>query len=333
MCVEHGGLANLAQAGARGMGLEPGQRVLQAVSLSFDGSAWSIYPALVAGAELHTAERDTLRPGPSLVGVLVERRINVWSLTPSLLAAVPDVELPDLTTIACAGDRCPAQLVDRWAPGRRFFNVYGPTEATVAATMIECRAGEGDPAIGRPLDHARVHLVTEGGEQAAPGEVGEIYIGGPGVARGYLDRPELTRERFVPDRFSGRPGARLYRTGDLGRRRTDGVLEFAGRADDQVKLRGYRIELGEVEWTLRQHAAVEEAVVVKRAGGGAGGSERLVAYVVPVDGAHVVPAALLDHLRQRVPAFMVPAQVAVLARLPLTPNLKVDRDALPIPGR
>jgi hypothetical protein len=212
------------------------------------------------------------------------------------------------------------------------WNMYGPTETTVWSTCGRVELGRGGGVtIGQPIDNTEIWILDEHGDLAPIGVPGELYIGGAGVALGYHARPELTAERFVTDRFSGRPGARLYRTGDLARWCADGQLQHLGRTDFQVKVRGYRIELGEIEVALARHAQVAEAVVIAQPG--PGGEQRLVAYLVPRKaGAAPPPAALREHLRASLPDYMVPAVYVSLERLPLTPNGKVDRRALPAPG-
>ena len=213
------------------------------------------------------------------------------------------------------------------APPFRLVNHYGPTESTVVSTAGDVAAGAAAPSIGRPIANLRAHLLDRRGEPVPVGVPGELYVGGVGLARGYLGRPALTAERFVPDPFAApdAPGARLYRTGDLVRRRTDGALDFLGRTDFQVKIRGFRIELGEIEAALEAHPGVERAVVLAAAD-----AEHLTAFVVaPAGAAGPPPAAeLRARLGARLPAYMVPAAIVALAELPLAPTGKVDRAAL-----
>jgi acyl-CoA synthetase (AMP-forming)/AMP-acid ligase II len=222
-------------------------------------------------------------------------------------------------------------LVTRFAevlPGASLYQMYGPTETTVAVTAHRCEATETRARVplGRPVSNTRIY-VLDGEMRPVPiGVAGEMYVGGVQVARGYLARPSMTAERFVPDAFSGVAGARLYRTGDLGRWLADGTLEFIGRADDQVKVRGFRIELGEIETRLAQHADVREAVVLARED--APGEKRLVAYVV---GGEVDAEALRAHLAAHLPDYMVPAAFVRMDAWPLNANGKIDRRALPAP--
>jgi amino acid adenylation domain-containing protein/non-ribosomal peptide synthase protein (TIGR01720 family) len=281
--LEHDGLGNLSQEQGRAFAVAPGARVLQFSSLSFDAATFELVMALGQGATVVLGDRDELMPGPGLFAFLREHDVNVVTLPPTALAATPHGELPALQTITVAGEDCPAELVRRWAPGRRFFNLYGPTETTVWATTAALQAGD-TPHLGRPLGNVQVHLLDDRLEPVPRGVAGEICIGGVGVARGYLRRPELSAERFVEDPFAPAPaddGARrprLYRSGDLGRRLADGSIQFLGRRDAQVKLRGHRIEPGEVESVLERLPEVRQSLVTVRED--RPGEPRLVAYVV-----------------------------------------------------
>jgi len=209
--------------------------------------------------------------------------------------------------------------------------VYGPTECSDDVTHYNAHNSNVDSEsipIGRPISNTEVYVVDEAGELSPIGVTGELYIGGAGLARGYLNRPGLTAERFVPHGF-GKAGERLYRTGDLGRWRADGVLEFVGRRDEQVKVRGYRIELGEIETVLREHSKVREAVVMARAE--EGGTQRLLAWYVAAEGVPPGPGELREYLRERLPEYMIPAALMAVEKMPLTTNGKVDRKALPDP--
>jgi amino acid adenylation domain-containing protein len=249
----------------RAFELQPGARVLQFVSPSFDVATGDVFTTLLAGATLYLESPENLLPGPDLLRTLREHAINLVQLPASILAALPAGELPALSTLVVGGEPCPAEVAARWSKGRRLLNAYGPTEATVCATLAECQAGDRPPPIGRPLPNVQVYVLDTQRRPAPIGVPGELYLGGSGVARGYLHRPDLTAERFVPQPFDeplAPPGTRLYRTGDIVRFTPAGELEFLGRSDEQVKLRGFRIEPGEVAAVLAQHAAVHEAVVL-----------------------------------------------------------------------
>ena len=322
VALTHRGLANLAEAQVEPFRAGPGGRVLQFAPASFDASVFELTMALGTGATLVFGSRAALRPGPALVELLRQARITHLTVPPSVLATLPYEPLPELTTLICAGEALPGPLADRWGAGRRLFNAYGPTEATVWATLAEVEPGERRPPIGRPIRGARVVLLGPDRRPVAPGAVGELAIGGAGVARGYLGRPELTAERFVSD--PERPGGRLYRTGDLARERPDGALEFLGRQDHQVKVRGIRVELDEVAAVLCEHPDVRDAVVVVDAA-----TPRLIGYAVTGADARVLRAFAAE----RLPEAMVPAAIVALPALPLSPSGKVDRAALPQPDR
>ncbi|HMK71848.1 MAG TPA: amino acid adenylation domain-containing protein, partial [Myxococcaceae bacterium] len=326
--LEHRGLCNLAAAQAAAFGLGAQSRVLQVASLSFDASVWEVVMALTRGASLHLVKQEVLLSTEELCGAIEREGITTATFPPSLLGTLPAERLAGrLGTVVVAGEAFPRELAVRWAPGRRLFNAYGPSETTVCATIHRCSGEEASsPPIGRPIANTQVYVLDGRLEPVPVGVAGELYIGGEGVARGYLKRPGLTAERFVPDPF-GEAGGRLYRTGDLARRRADGCVEFLGRLDHQVKVRGFRVELGEIETALGQHARVREAVVVARGDGP--GEKQLVAYTV----GEATAGELRAHLRDRLPEYMVPSAFVALAAMPLSPNGKVDRKALPAPER
>jgi amino acid adenylation domain-containing protein len=324
--VPHRGIANLAAAQSAAFGLGPDDRILQFASPTFDASVSELAMAAWSGAALGFAGRDEILPGPPLAALIRERRITCVTLPPSSLAALAalgdDTSLP-VRVLIVAGEACPTALAERWAAGRALFNAYGPTEATVCAT-IEPFRNEGELALGRPIANVRVRLLDRESRPVPIGMPGEICLGGPGLARGYHGRPDLTAERFVPDPF-GEPGERLYRTGDLARHLDDGRLVFLGRIDRQWKIRGVRVEPGEIEAELTALSGVREAAVVPREEPG-GAGWRLVAFVAG-DG-DPEPGALRDRLRERLPEVLVPAEIVLVDRLPLTPNGKIDRAAL-----
>ncbi|MCY1020604.1 non-ribosomal peptide synthase/polyketide synthase [Pyxidicoccus sp. MSG2] len=323
--LTHGGLANTARQVAVAHGYRPDSRVLQFASVGFDASVCEVFSTLVAGACLCIASQEQLMPGEPLRSLLEGQSITAVTLTPSVLAQLEPEGLAKLETVISAGEACTPELARRWSSGRTLLNAYGPTEVTICATV----SGPVRPeqlGIGRALPNVQVYVLDASLRPVPVGVAGELYVGGAGVARGYLGQPALTAERFVPHPFSTEPGARLYRTGDEVRWMADGELEFLGRRDEQVKLRGFRIELGEIESVLCEHPAVAQAVVALRED--APGDKRLVAYVVPRSGAQVEPQTLRAALLSRLPDYMVPAAFVPLESLPLTTSGKVDRKAL-----
>ncbi|MFP2956465.1 amino acid adenylation domain-containing protein [Myxococcus sp. 1LA] len=324
--VPHQGLCNTLSTIIRAHDVGPGRRVLQAAALGFDASVLEVLSTLIAGAELHLVPRESLLPGAPLREVLEARGITTVTLTPSSLSQLEPDGLSALATVISAGEACTPEVARRWNPGRRLLNGYGPTEASVCATL-STELDVDRPDIGRPIANMRAYVLDVRGQPVPPGVPGELYLGGPGVARGYLGKADLTAERFVPDAFSGEAGARLYRTGDRVRFLAGGRLEYLGRTDFQVKLRGFRIELGEVEAALRQHPDVRDAVASVRED--TPGARRLVGYVV--QGAELDTSALRAFMKARLPDHLVPAAFVVLESFPLSPSGKVDRAALPAP--
>jgi amino acid adenylation domain-containing protein len=327
--LEHRGLTNVALEQQRLFGVGPGSRVLQFASLSFDAAVFEFVMAFGSGGSLHLAPPEALLPGAPLLALLTREAINVVTLPPSALLALPPADLPALTTITVAGEACPAELVTRWAVGRDFFNLYGPTESTIWATAVRCTPSDRAPSIGVPIGNTEVYVLDPQLQRTPVGVAGELHIGGVGLARGYLNQPELTASRFIPNPFSDDPGARLYKTGDLVRLLPDGELGYVGRIDFQVKVRGFRIELGEIESVLAEHPDVAQAAAVVRHD--VPGEGRLVAYVVPHAAATPSAATLKSFLKTRLPDFMVPSAVMLLEAFPLSPSGKINRRALPAP--
>ena len=339
--VELASAAGLVRAMMRIQAIGPGDRTLLFSSMSFDASVGEIFPCLCAGATMFL-RGETVPPAREFIRSLEEMRISTLFLPTAYwheLAATPAplrAALPAcLRSVVVGGEAMRAESLDYWRPAAdrvRLFNVYGPTEATVWASVYDVPAdapSSGIVPIGRPAAAAALHVIGPDGAPVPNGSAGELWIGGPGVARGYLNRPELTAERFLPDAFSGRREARLYRTGDRVRRRPDGMLEFLGRFDDQVKIRGFRVELGEVEAALASHPAVGTCAAVLREE--SSGVQRLVAYVSPGAGAPASASALRAFLLEKLPEYMVPAAIVEMPVLPLTPAGKIDRRALPSP--
>jgi amino acid adenylation domain-containing protein len=326
--IEHRGLSNVVCDQIRTLDMGPDERVLQFVSLNFDAAQAEIFRALVAGATLCLAPAESLLPGPPLRDFLHTNAITLASLPPSVLAVMPeDSSLPALRKLVVAGEACPAELAAQWSQGRRLFNAYGPTETTICATIATDWDKRRPPPLGRPIANTQAY-VLDGRLQPVPrGVVGELYLGGVGLARGYLHQPDLTTASFVPNPFSDQPGARLYKTGDLVRWGPDGNLHFVGRMDAQVKIRGYRVELGEIEAVLGQHPQVRQGVVAARED--SFGGRQLVGYVVPQQEPAPAVAELRRFVRAKLPEYMVPAAWVFLPHLPRLGNGKVDRRALP----
>lgn len=328
--VAHRSVCHLAAAQIKLFSIDAASRVLQFASFSFDASVSEIFTALLAGATLCLTGKEALLPGAEFNELLREQLITTLTLPPSfLLAAVPE-DLPALRTLVAAGEACPREAVERWAsPSRRFLNAYGPTEITVCATVAECSPEETKPHIGRAIANTEIYILDERMRPVPSSVYGEIYIGGEGLARGYLNRADATAASFVPHPFSREAGARLYRTGDAARYLSDGNIDFAGRVDQQVKIRGFRVEPGEIEAALRQHPNVREAAVVERES--REGEKRLVAYVGAAELSRPGVAELRRWLKEKLPDYMIPAAFVLVEQLPLTPNGKIDRRALPAP--
>ena len=278
--VEHRGLSNLVEAQRQVFHLQPSHRMLQFASFSFDAFIFELVMALANGAALYMATKETLLPGVSLHQFLRKNAITHVTLPPAVLAILPSDPLPALQTIISAGEACSNNVVDRWAKNHQFFNAYGPTEATIWATIARLQSGD-KPTIGRPIANTQLYLLDEHLQPVSIGVIGELYIGGAGVARGYLNRPDLTAETFISDPFKGNreslPTPRLYKTGDLARYRPNGSLDYVGRVDRQVKLRGHRIELDEIETVLQQYPGIQTAIVTLR---DAREAKCLVAYLL-----------------------------------------------------
>ncbi|MFC5720644.1 amino acid adenylation domain-containing protein [Streptomyces gamaensis] len=330
--IQHRSLCNLVDDFVAKFRMGPGDRLLQHLSFSFDGGVSDIFCTLLSGATMCLSQSPA---GGDMAEELRGQGATVLMTPPALLSALDPAALPRLRAVGAAGDACPVELAESWAARGDFFNIYGPSETTLVATLhqgADLRGCESLP-IGSPMANVRLYVLDRMLRPVPPGRPGELYIAGTGLGRGYLNRPDLTAERFVASPF-GEPGERMYRTGDTVRWRQhadgDGVLEFVGRDDNQVKVRGFRIELAEVEAALLTHPRVAEAAVTATAN--AAGHKRLAAYAVPVAGQEAPDAAeLRSFLGQALPGYMVPSAFVMMDELPLSPNGKVDRRALPEP--
>ncbi|WP_416223216.1 amino acid adenylation domain-containing protein [[Mycobacterium] wendilense] len=323
VAVTHANVTRLFDGLDVGVAMAPGQVWAQCASLAFDYSVWEIWGALLHGAELMVVPDELTRSPGDLHALLVSEQVTVLSQTPSAVGVLSPEGL-ERATLMVAAEPCPAEVVDKWAPGRVMINGYGPTETTVYATIsAPLVAGQGVVPIGFPVPGAALFVLDRWLRPVPAGVVGELYVAGRGVGVGYVRRPGLTASRFVACPFSA--GVRMYRTGDLVRWGADGQLQYLGRADEQVKIRGYRIELGEIQAALSELDDVEQAAVVMRED--RPGDKRLVGYIVGSGDPVVVRAQLAE----RLPGYMVPAAIVVLEALPLTVNGKLDKRALPVP--
>ena len=325
--VTHRSLRNLADAQRDLLGVRPEDRVLQFHSPGFDVSISDMVTALTGGAELLLVPSHRRQPGPDLERTLREHAVTVADLPPVVLGLMDAAALPDLRCLTVGGERCPADVAATWSRHREFYNAYGPTETAVTATAARVTGPAPTIPIGRPLAGVRTYVLDQRLEPVPAGVAGQLFIGGAGVARGYLGDAALTARGFVPDPFAGH-GARMYATGDVVRYAADGALEFLGRADSQIKIRGHRIELGEIEARLGACPGVRHCAVVVRED--RPGDPRLVGYVV---GDGVTADDLRRELRTHLPGYLVPAAFVVVDALRMTASGKLDVAALPAPGR
>ncbi|MEF2965236.1 amino acid adenylation domain-containing protein [Paenibacillus sp. M1] len=337
--VEHRGIWNMAEAQRMYFGISESSRIMQFASPSFDAWIFELVMAFRSGGALFIPPQEASLPGPEMSAWLEREKITHAVLPPSVLALLPDGGLDQLEVIISAGEACSAELVRRWAPGRRFFNAYGPSETTVWATVKECGPHDAIVSLGEPIPNMEVHVFNDEMEPVSADEVGELYIAGVGIARSYYNDPERTAAKFArhaaPERIISTEGTeevllrsrRMYRTGDLVKKREDGSLEFAGRKDDQVKIRGIRINLGEIEARLAACEGVTGCIVLPVAESGLPGM-KLAAFVSLRTRQFADEHRLRRYLEQWLPPALVPSRFILLDRFPLTPNGKADRKAL-----
>ena len=332
--VGHRGVVNLLTWMSRELHMGSADVFPALASFAFDMSVPELFLGLSSGGAIALGEKNLAGDGEALRKFLLQNNATIVHATPTTWSLLLDAGFTGAGLKRCIGaEPLPGELYSRLmnaAPGTPLYNFYGPTETTVWSTYHRFTHPDERVVIGRPLANTQVYLLDVGGNLVPVGVLGEIHIGGDGVALGYLNDPSLTAQKFIADPFSMIPGARLYRSGDLGRYLPDGRIEFAGRVDHQVKVRGYRVELGEIETVLNRHMALRECIVAPWDGGE--GDFRLVAYVVFDSDRSATPAELREWTKLHLPEYMVPSAVVVLDRLPLSPNGKVDRKALPAPG-
>ncbi len=328
--ITHKGVCNLIVSQTNVFALGPGKRLLQFASFSFDVCVGDIFFTLSSGATLYLETFENLQPGNALATLLQKYKITTAVFSPSVLSTMVPEDYPDLVNLVVGTEECPLELADKWAKNRRLLNAYGPTEATLYTTVFEYNKSLKKFPVGYPVANTQVYILDKHLQQLPAGVPGELHIGGVGLARGYFNRPELTAEKFISNPFSDDPKARLYKTGDLVRYLPNGCLEFLGRIDNQIKLNGFRIELGEIEAVLLQNTFIQNAIVIIRED--VPGNKRLVAYFVTTDSLSIPSNQELRNLLSRkLPDYMVPHVFVALESLPLTPNAKINRQALPKP--
>lgn len=328
--LAHRGLSSLITTQIAHFQIKPTSRLLQTLSITGDASLWEIFAALLSGGSLYLASKDQTLPGEEFVDLLNENKITILCPAIRALSAVPEREIPTLETILAGGETCPPELINKWAKNHNLYNCYGPTEATVTTTYFKCEVGMNKtPPIGKPFANSKVYILDKYLQPVPIGVVGEIYISGVSLARGYLERPALTAEKFLPDPFSQTPSQRMYKTGDLAKYLADGNIQFLGRADHQIKIRGFRIELDEIEEIIFSHPGVAEAVVIVEEI--TPGDKEILAYLVAKEKKADLLEDLRSLLKAKLPAFMLPAEIIVMDVFPRLLSGKVDRRSLPIP--
>jgi amino acid adenylation domain-containing protein len=327
--LTHRGYCNWTNTSISLFEIKPDSRVSQFASFSFDIGNGEIFIGLCSGATLYLGKHELMLPGEELIKFLRENKITVAFLPPSALSATPEASLPDLKVLFTGSDAFTVNIVKKWAKEKRFFNNYGPTETSLITNIKECFVHDERVFIGPPIKNTLTYILDKNLQPVPVGVPGEIHLSGVSLARGYLNSPELTAEKFISNPLSDDPNARLYKTGDLARYLPDGNIEFLGRIDHQVKIRGFRIELGEVEAVLGKHEQVKETIVTVREH--TPGEKRLAAYIVPSEEKEPSISELREFLRKKLPDYMIPSAFVMLEKLPLTPNGKIDRKALPAP--
>jgi amino acid adenylation domain-containing protein len=334
--ITHRGICNRLHWMQQQYGLTPTDRVLQKTTFGFDVSVWEFFWPLMTGACLVLAEPGGQQDSGYLTALIDREQVSVLHFVPSMLGRVLQerslYRCGSLKRVICSGEALSLDLQKHFFErlDAELHNLYGPTEASVDVTYWECRRDSEDRTvpIGHAIANIRIHVLDKELQPMPVGVPGELHIAGIGLARGYVNRPDLTAEKFIPDPYAREPGGRMYKSGDLARYRADGSLEYIGRIDHQVKIRGFRIELGEIESTLNQHPEIKESAVIVRED--SPGDQRLVAYIVAAASDPAI-AAVRSFLTTRLPNYMVPAAFVTMESLPLGPSGKLDRQALPTP--
>ncbi len=322
--IKHKGLKNLTQAQIKDFGITVDSKVLQLASFGFDASISEIFMALLSGATLVLIPDEVKMDTSNLINVIKDKKITAATIPPSLLSVLPFEKIESFKTIISAGESLPKEVAKRWMNDYELINAYGPTESSIGVTSFHVKNVNEDwrsIPIGKPVDNIEIYILDENENLVPRGVTGEICIGGMGLARGYFNRPELTAEKFIPNKFGE---GRLYKTGDLGRYTKEGLIEFIGRKDSQVKLRGYRIELGEIEENIKAVKGIIDCAVVVQ--GKSGDDKKLVAFVVSDE--ESIERKVRKELKRKLPDYMIPNFINKIKKMPLTPNAKIDRKYL-----
>jgi len=330
--IEHKNLSNIIKSQIKCFNISSSSRVLQMLSFSFDAALGEIFRALGAGATLYLEDKDDLLPGPDLVEILSKNDISIVAMSPTGLSSIPKVaadSLPSLKSIIVGGEVCNPKVAQLWGKGRNLLNGYGPTETTIGATLAVNWDFSDKAPLGKPLDGVHIYVLDKNMQAMPIGLSGEMYIGGIGVARGYLNKDELTMTSFIQNPFTNIPRDRLYKTGDLVRWLPSGQLDFLGRIDQQVKIRGFRIELGEIESILLEVNEISQCAVTVHS---KGDTKRLIAFLVyKTEGNELLASEMRQFLKKKLPDYMVPSLFVSLDSLPLNNSGKVDKKSLPEP--
>jgi acyl-coenzyme A synthetase/AMP-(fatty) acid ligase len=331
--VNHASLTNFLWSMRTKPGIHPDDVLLAVTSLSFDIAALELFLPLIAGATVVIASEEMLMNPALLVEAIDRHRVTMMQATPAtwqILLEAGWTGKPGLKAL-CGGDALTRKLANRLLDRvGNLWNMYGPTETTIWSSINRIQQGDAPITIGQPIGNTQLYILDRYQQPLPVGVVGELHIGGEGLARGYLNQPRLTGEKFIPDSISSQPGARLYKTGDRARYLADDSIEILGRMDDQVKIHGHRMELGEITAVLMQHPSVQDAIVITRSE--SSGDKRLVAYFVAKQAPAPDANELRDFTGKRLPAYMIPVYFIQIEALPLTPNGKIDRKSLPAPG-